>query len=837
MNKSLQLKKRIKIAILILLCGSLFMACSGTSSYKKYELNEIEKSQSLYNKGELGNDIILTVPGGEIQTGNSVNVTTKISSLVTLPSNKESVYFIVDWGDNTWSYQGPGLHGVEKQSTITHSHTYTQAGEYSVSATAFSLQTDQTFKWSKEKTIKVVGETFKKQDVIANVLPISSPAYSNDLGSDKLVDNSSSYFKSAKAEEIYDEQYAGLLFDELYTLNHIEIKIPQSADVFPSNIAIEYTVDNGTSWHSLPKYYYLYDYSIGRYSPIMRFPNPQGATLSLNLDGIVANGIRIVSKMSSMNLADSDKEKCLYVEEIRAYGNLRTLFYTSMGEEFDASLNNMWTIYGTAKTEPVVLGTLSGDSTNQSPFRTGSAMIASTEWLEWTGNKFNFTNYTEVKDIYFEQLKQVTVGDDGWSDNAGYVWATADGREHLDLGNHYSLNPIFIIATRNYLLQGNALGEFDDDNNLIDFLDIQNKRGQTMRYRIEKAMDYMLNTLDGKNGLMIIKDPKNDGTPNGFSSNYWDTHRSFGYMSAYENSLFFASLLAYSDILEYENKAEEALTYKNYASKTAKVYNNVFWNNKTGRFVSSVTADGVKPDFGITILNFMASAYGVADKSKSQQIFSWVDGDRIVEGDTSQGNDIYGKFIYSARTNTLDVSSLGPPYYWYDHNGALPPTPGTFGGFGNQMQNGGTIFYTSHYDLLGRIKTLGSDNAFNRFETILNEFKKDQLRRNSYTIHGEYVEGVLGEFPESGLVPYTFINGFLGISTTTQGLKISANLPTKMQYAGISQYFYGNREYSIKVNKNLTKAKISVHSGVYYVELPANGDYVITLDNRLIKQV
>ena len=95
-----------------------------------------------------------------------------------------------------------------------------------------------------------------------------------------------------------------------------------------------------------------------------------------------------------------------------------------------------------------------------------------------------------------------------------------------------------------------------------------------------------------------------------------------------------------------------------------------------------------------------------------------MDGKRIIAGDTSTGDDIYGEFKYSSRTNTVDVSTLGPPYYWWDHGGQLPCTPGTFGGFGHQMQNGGTIFYISYYDLMGRLNTVGADSAQSRFNVI-----------------------------------------------------------------------------------------------------------------------
>jgi hypothetical protein len=829
------MKRSICTVLSLLFCAVCFSGCEMASDMKTYTMPGINFTQSLFDKGERGNDVIVTVPGGTVKAGEKLTATAKINSLKALPAGKEAVYFVIDWGDGSWSYQGPGLHGVEAQTTIILRHTYVYSGEFKVSATAYAMQSlDYTFRWSADKSVRVLGETQAEDYLIKTVKPISSKPYSSKFTA-KNIAGGKGYFKSKPAADIDDEQYAGYLFDEIYTLDKIEIKIPSQTDIFPSNIAIEYTADGGNSWHALPKYYYLYDYSKGRFTPIMNFPNPKGATLTLSLDGIVADGIRITGKLASVKPGDADKERCLFIEDMRVYGSLKTLLYSSMGEEFNAALNNMWTIYGTAKTEPVVLGTIRGENTNQSPFRTGSAMIASTEWLEWSGNKFNFTDYADAREVYFNQLKQVRVGEDGWSDNSGYVWATEDAKEHLNLGNHYSLNPIFILAARNYLLQGNEVGEFNDDDTFTPFMDIENRRGQSMRYRIDKAMDYMMTTLNGKSGLMTILDPEKDGTPDGMSSNYWDTHRSFGYISSYENALFYASLLAYADIAEFEGNIEKAAEYRAYAKNTKTLYNSVLWNKDTGRFVSSVTKDGEKPDFGMTFVNFMAASYGVADESRAKDIYDWVDGKRIVEGDTSTGADIYGRFTYAARSNTLDVSTVGPPYYWYDHKGALPPTPGTLGGFGNQMQNGGAIFYISHYDMLGRIKTVGTQSAFKCFEAIINEFRLDELRRNAYTEHGEYVEGILGEFPESGLVPYTFISGFLGINPGVRGLEIRPNLPNKMEYAGISRYQYGNRTYSIKLIKGLSAPNIEIHSGVYYVELPAGKDYAVTPDNRLIE--
>ena len=817
----------------------------------------INYTKSEFDQGAASSDITLTVPSRPVQTGEQITATVRISARRALPEGKEAVYYVVDWGDGTWSYQGPGLHSATEQSRPSLPHTYKRAGQYTVRATAYSMQqTEEIFGWSEGKTIDVTGEDHEPQGMLKTLSVTSSKSYSDSTSAENIMDGKPTYFCSAAAQEPDEELYVGYLFDTIYTLDLLEVKIPAACTLFPSNVAVEYTTDGGQSWQSLPKYYYLYQYSVGRFTPIMNFPNPKGATLSLPLDGVVANGIRFVSKLTSTRLEDLGKEKTLEVEEMRVYGSPRTLLYTSMGDTYDADLNNMWSIFGTAKTEPQVLGSLLGEQQNTSPFRTGSGMIGSTEWVEWTGMKFNFTDYSAIKELYLDQLCNVRTGPDGWSQDDGYVWATANSPYHLNetFGAHYSLNPIFVLAVRNYLLQCNELGRYADDMSFTEFMKLRNGVGQTMEEKLDKAMSYMMNTLDGKSGIMTIFDPAHDGTSSGMSSNYWDDHRAFGYRSAYENALFYGALQAYADISEYlalhtadgklaESYSARANEYRAYAAETKKQYNRLFWDNAKGRFIGGVNIDGERIDFGYTYVNFMALAYGVADEDKAVDIYDWLDGKRIVEGDTSTGEDIYGHFKYAARSNTLDVSSVKDAdnaYYWYDHGGVLPCTPGSFGGYGNQMQNGGTIFYISYYDLMGRLK-LGADNAAARFNTIMEEFHKDSLRRNSYSIHGEYIEGVIGEFPESGLVPYFFINGFLGISTTAQGLRICPQLPSDMEYAGVAEYHFGNREYSIQVGKNISAPAVHKYekpdgSTLWYVQLPADKTYLITADNRLIEQ-
>lgn len=802
-------------------------------STKNYSLSPIsyEKTATRQEEDLFEQVSLIMPPYSEYATGELVTVNAKLNEM--LDDSNPYYYLLVDWGDGAWSYVGPYVSSSTKKSTGEISHVYKKAGEYGVKAACIRMN-GELFGWTAEQSIAITGSDYVREGLITHLKPISSSEESGH-GPELMADNQSTYFLSKPAADYNVSEWAGYLFDATYQLSQIEIKLPRDVQSFPDNIAIEYTTDFGKTWYSLPKYYYLYDYSKGRFQPIMKFPNPAGATLDLPLDGIAANGIRLASKLYLT------EDRQFGIEELRVYGTRDLLLYTSMNDTYDGDLNNLWTVFGTAKTEPVVSGSIKGEATNQSPFRTGAAMIGSTEWLEWNGLKFNWTTYDKVKDAYLETLIDTRYGSDGWSNHNGYIWATPDAPQHLDVQNHYTYNSTFIIAVRNYLLHGNNTKVIRDGQE-YDFMDVPNRYGQTMRQKVELAMDYQLTVLEGESGILTINDPRNDGTTSGVSSNYWDVFKSCGYKSAYENAIFYGSLLAMADIKEYMGDSASAQRYLELAAKAKVEFNKLFWDDVKERYITSVNVDGFRADYGMTFVNFYAIAYGVADADKAAKVYEWLDGKRIIDGDNSTGEDIYGQFKYAARTNTKDVYEVDENLWW-NHNGQLPCAPGTFGGYGHTMQNGGTIFYISHYDIMGRLNSVGAESAYARFRTILEEFHKDSLRRNQYMVYvqngaqgvGEYVEGVIGEFPESGLVPLTFVTGFLGIKPTVDGLQISGNLPDELDYAGVREYLFGNRVYSIEVSKEVKTAEVELlDDGRFLVRVPADGTYVITLDNRLL---
>jgi hypothetical protein len=121
-------------------------------------------------------------------------------------------------------------------------------------------------------------------------------------------------------------------------------------------------------------------------------------------------------------------------------------------------------------------------------------------------------------------------------DEDGYVYTWGDRKEWLFPDNekydarHFTTNANFILGCwRYYCWTGDK-----------EFL----RRNIA---RIRRAMEWELNECEGAEGLFVITSPEHDGTTKGLHSNYWD-NIPFGYLSAYENIYFYASLQAMAEI-------------------------------------------------------------------------------------------------------------------------------------------------------------------------------------------------------------------------------------------------------------------------------------------------
>ncbi len=206
--------------------------------------------------------------------------------------------------------------------------------------------------------------------------------------------------------------------------------------------------------------------------------------------------------------------------------------------------------------------------------------------------------------------------------------------------------------------------------------------------------------------------------------------------------------------------------------------NERFWNAETGRFAGWRTADGSLPDYGFTFVNNEAVYFAFAGQAQSRSIREWLDGRRVVAGDTSTGADIYHWRFGPRATTRRNVET----YFW----GWSDPASIAWGG---QVQDGGAVLGFSFHDLMARIEVNGPENAWQRLQEILawygeveaaGGYRKYYSDKSRGTLQGGGTAGGLGldaEFFESVLVPQVVLQGFLGFRPRLDGCLIAPRLP------------------------------------------------------------
>jgi len=319
---------------------------------------------------------------------------------------------------------------------------------------------------------------------------------------------------------------------------------------------------------------------------------------------------------------------------------------------------------------------------------------------------------------------------------------------------------------------------------------------------------------DGRTGLK--RNP--NGTKailsgHGIGNNYWDL-LPFGHKDTYA-TIHYYNTLKYMAAIEREilmhpewNIPEGVLqfdpeTLMKHAAEVKREGNKIFWNPKTGRFVAGVDADGKTHDFGFTFLNFEAVYYDFATPAHARSIMSWLCGDRMVEGDTAQGADIYHWRFAPRATTKRNIE-----YYFWAWSA---PESISWGG---QVQDGGAVLGFSYYDLMSRLKMRGPDDAWQRLKEILRWFDEVQAAggyRKYYdgtregTLQGGGTAGGLGldqEFFESVLVPQVMLNGFLGFQPTGDGFRINPRLPGAWPELMVDRIHYHNLILKVKATRS-----------------------------------
>lgn len=354
--------------------------------------------------------------------------------------------------------------------------------------------------------------------------------------------------------------------------------------------------------------------------------------------------------------------------------------------------------------------------------------------------------------------------------------------------------------------------------------------------RLRRAMIFLNEHMRGRNGLarldwFVGKDGIGNECGHGLYGGYWDllpgglfdldtclTHYyALNAMSELEKAAARRGIRVPDvRVIGPDNKTELSYheTPETLSSLAARVKKNIetrFWNAVTGRFGRNIDISGRLYDYGWLHHNLLALAMGVGTRTQRDLIVSWVNGSRLIPGDTSQGADIY-HWRFGPRISTKRNENY---YYWaWTHDRSSEPGNPQFE-WGNQMQDGGCVPHTSCFDLMARCSTgrqAEIDRAFERAKEIQAWYEDvrsaggagPEFYRKYYEGHPERGllqsprPGGLGldhEFLSDAALGTQFVfHAFLGIDSTEDGvIDIAPKVPSQLDRIGCENiYFRGN---------------------------------------------
>ncbi|PQO45571.1 glycosyl hydrolase family 65 protein [Blastopirellula marina] len=350
--------------------------------------------------------------------------------------------------------------------------------------------------------------------------------------------------------------------------------------------------------------------------------------------------------------------------------------------------------------------------------------------------------------------------------------------------------------------------------------------------RMRTAMEYSLQEFQVREeGAMKVTWPGHDGRPGftrdaagkkrmhpgrGVGNNYWDL-MPFGHLDCYASIIEYDALRALATVEKAVAKHPEwalpaptlsANELGQIASDLKASAGQRFWDEEKGRFVACIDADGKSHDYGFTFLNLEAIYYDFATPAQAREIVRWIDGERVVEGDTSTGKDIY-RWRFAPRATTRRNVDW---YAWVWNN------PETLA-WGDQVQDGGAVLGFSFHDLMARLKVLGPDNAAERLSQIAKwyaevdgegGYRAYYAKPGRGSLQGGGTPGGLGldhEFLESVLVPQVMLYGFLGVQPTADGFSIEPQLPSDWPSLEVTRIAVADHVVDIKAAREFIEIR------------------------------
>jgi|GEM_PF-2640351 len=728
-----------------------------------------------------GDPVETGAPRGPAKTARATTGTPVLMRMKYQHPANEMAYFIVDDGEGNWIPTAQGI----SEYTLNFNHSYTRPGPKDRRWISVGIGGGRS-PWFKAPVIVTGGP-----------LPPVEPLHAA-FRTSALKTNAADFTGTVRGKDSRDKLWIAAMCDGGFPIDHVELKPPSSGN-FPRDFEIETTSDGGASWQAVPAARFLH------------FPNPGDRVVRIPLHGVVADGVRVTSYRRDDDEADPAS---LNLGGISLFAAAAPLF-DAMGADPGrmAAWNNLWLTFGSAENE--IHERFDSTWPTGRPYSGGMLAILTAEWSFWNALKMSWRD-NAARMRLAQNLVSLPV------DDGGYVWLTPHHDKHLEHSRHYVATPIWISAVAyHYLLtRDKAFLESKDP-----------KTGEPLLSKVRRAMAMLTDKLGGSGGLVTIRDPELQGTPDCKGNTYWDAWP-FGHKDAYMNAHFYEACGWYADLMEAAGDPAESARLRSLRPLIRETFNSTFWDGEKGRYIGWIDKDGKRVDFGFVFLNLKAVSYGLADGDRATRVMQWIDGGRSIPGDTSGGEDIY-HYKIAPRSTTRAAESEAAPYFklfWGDDTVATRDSPASWG---LNAQNGGMIFYVSYYDLHARKRALGPDNAMKRMNVILEETAKDHLRRmpKNPTIGIGTAVGILREFPESGIVPFYFVDGVMGIRPAPGGLRITPAIPEAWRGATVESLSFAGADWTITADSSVEEPAITrAGDGSRRLVVPANKTTLLTPD-------
>lgn len=316
---------------------------------------------------------------------------------------------------------------------------------------------------------------------------------------------------------------------------------------------------------------------------------------------------------------------------------------------------------------------------------------------------------------------------------------------------------------------------------LIFLADYARRTGDLSRVRYGRRWaDYILDHCTDE--PFLYRSPNSTGIPtpgNGaYICNWWDVVACGGY-DAFTNALTYAAL---RDLGAMERAAGNAASGERYAAQAKRLkqsFNELFWDDEAGRYVSWVDTRGGRHDYFFTGTNLIAAAEDIADAPRRRRILDSID-KRL------------GELGYRAFSLPCNLLSIPPEHYnagdWWLETYGYPHFYDTFGTY----ENGGIFPWVSAY-YIAAMGEFDPDAAYDHYVGILDQYDRDNLHGagNGYFWDpetGRLTEGSKQEpyLANAAMVIWGFMSLFGLTFDFEKGIAIRPRLPKRLDGSAFS---------------------------------------------------